>query len=89
MSPLGGDVDVRPRLHFDQFVVEPQPNRSLQQNNEFVLHLIVSKALGRGVAVRDDPLDADIRLVENRLKEFFWQSGCDVGEEVWHEVILS
>ena len=79
---MGRDVDERAGLHLDRRILEPQPCRTLQQQNKLVLVLIVPKALGRCVAVRDDPLDAEAGLAEDRLDQFFGKAGVEISEEV-------
>lgn len=82
MPPMGRDVDERAGRHLDQLILEPQPGGTLEQQDEFALGLIVPEALGRGVALGDDPLDAEIRPFEDRLDEFLGKGGGEIGEEV-------
>src|SRR4051812_22798511 len=59
---MGWDVDERARPQFDRLpALESQAGRPLQQKDPFVALLVVPESLGRGVAQRDDPLDADAR----------------------------
>lgn len=82
MSSMGRDVDEGASLHLDELILESQSCGTLQQHDEFALVLIVPKALGRCVAVGDDPLDAEGGLVEDRLDQFFGEARRNVGEEV-------
>ena len=46
MPLMRRDVDERAGLHFDHTILESQSSRTLQQHDELVLGLIVSKAFG-------------------------------------------
>jgi hypothetical protein len=55
--------------------LESQPGRPLQEQDPLVRLLIVPEALGRGVALGDDPLDAEAKCAQKRLDEFLGQIG--------------
>ncbi len=86
MSPAGRDDDKITRLHREKFgvVFEPQLRFSLQQQHPFVLMLIVPEVVGRGVSMRNDPLDPQRLILEESLDNFVGQVGWDVGEDVVH-----
>lgn len=83
VPPVGRDVDEHPRPQFYRLLpLESQPGRPLQEKDPFVGLLVVPEALGRGVAQRDDPLDAEARRAEERLDQFLGQVIGEVGEQV-------
>lgn len=53
VSPVRRDVDPIAGPHFHHFIVEPQPGRTLHQQNEFVLVLVVPEVRRRGMAFGD------------------------------------
>ena len=81
---VGRDVDEITWLHLDgQFVaIEAEPGCPFEDNDEFGLILIVPEAGRRGVAVRDDPLDAHVGSSEERLDQFIRQVRGEVGEKI-------
>ena len=76
------NVDEVPRLHLDCPILKPKPCRSLQHDDPFVLVLVVPEAFGRGLAVGDDSLDADLGGGQKRLDKLLGQVRREVGEEV-------
>ena len=60
--PVCRNIDEVPRPHFQWLVVvlESKSGCSFEQDNEFSFLLVVPKALRRGVAVRNNPFDANV-----------------------------
>ncbi len=64
------------------FILKPQPSRALQHHDPLVLVLVVPEAFRRGVAVRDDSLDADVGVVEQRCDKLVGQVSAQLNEEI-------
>ena len=82
MSPMRGDVDDRSgrQLNGRVIVREPQSSGSSQQDDEFVLLLVVPKSLRRAMTSRHDPFDVQAGLAENCLKQLVGNLSGDVGK---------
>jgi hypothetical protein len=86
------DVHEVAGIHLDGPILEPQPSRSFQHDHPLVLVLVEPETFGRGVAVGNDSLDADVGGFEQRREKLVGQAGRKVGEEVsWrcHDLRLS
>lgn len=70
------------RLQLDCLVLNLQSRHTLSNQHPLIFHLVISETSGRGMAVGDDPLDADVPGVDECLGEFVRQRGGDGGEEV-------
>ncbi len=74
------NVDEIADLYLDHAIPELQPRRSLEHDDPFVLILIVPKALGRGVTVRDNPLDSDVPCIEQCRQKLVRLARREVGK---------
>ena len=64
-------------------VLEAEPCRPPQQGDPFVLGLIVPEAVGRGVAPRDEPHDAEPTAAFGQdFDKFLGQHGWDLAEQI-------
>lgn len=60
MLSVGGDIEEVANFHFNRAVLELQSGCSLEHDDPLLLRLVVPEIGGRGVAVRNDPLDPHI-----------------------------
>lgn len=60
MPAVRRDVQPVAGLQFHNRIVEPKPGSTLHQQHEFVFILVVPEVGQRSVALRDDPLDANV-----------------------------
>src|SRR5437660_11278816 len=60
VPPVRRDGDEIAGLHVHEAVVETEPRGALQNEHPFGLILVVPESTRRGVAVRDDPFNADV-----------------------------
>lgn len=72
----------RPHLNRLFVALEPEPSFALNHHNPLVFVLVVPKAIGRSMAVRNDSLDADVGCIDERLDQFFQQALGNIGEKV-------
>jgi hypothetical protein len=79
---MGRDVEVVAGDHFDNPVLELDPDSSLQHDHPLVLRLVVPKARGRIVALGNDSLDPDAVAYLQNEGELFGEMLGQVGEKV-------
>jgi len=79
---VSGDVDEIAGLHFNQAIFEAYPGVTLQDDDPFVLVLVVPISFRRCVAVRHDALDADVRRFEQGGAYLLRQRLGEVMEEI-------
>ncbi len=72
------DADEVAGLHLDGLVLETKSGRSLQHDDSFVLLLLVPESFGRGMAMGDDSLDADVDIFEQRGEKLVGQFGWKI-----------
>ncbi len=82
MPSVCRNVDEVPRLHLDHSILKLEPGRSFQHHDPFMLILVVPEPFRRGVAVRNDPFDADLGGGEDRLHDFIGKLIREVMEEI-------
>jgi hypothetical protein len=65
-------------------IVEPDSRCSLNDENPFIMRLVVPKASRRSVTVRNDSFNAKTAGGQKRLELFVRKIGLDIGEEICH-----
>ena len=79
---VGRDIHEIPRLQLDGLVLETESCCSCEYTDPLVLILVVPESIGRGLAVGDDSLDANVRVLSECFGQFLGQRGWKVGQEV-------
>ena len=82
----GGDVDPVAGLQIDHFIFEAESGGAAEKDDPFGLRLIVPETLGRGLAVRNYPLDPAVCRGRESLDKFLRKLRRDAGEEVSHRI---
>ncbi len=78
------DVDKIAYFHVDHTILEPQLGRAFQDDDPFMLGLVVPEVGRRRVTVRDDPFDANVFGSDEDLDEFFGEILRQIVEDVDH-----
>ena len=65
-------------------VVESDSRCSLDDENPFMMRLVIPKVSCRSVTVRNDSFNAKTAGGQKRLKLFIRKMGLDIGEEICH-----
>lgn len=75
MPCMCGNVEERPALQFDRFgaPLELDDRPSFENKHPFIFFLIVPETGRRRMALRNDPLDANRRSLEDYMGQFFGQ----------------